>query len=103
MTRDEEKALLETIAKLRAEIEALKHPPPRAPQRFDRPYDHNIRFGMPQSAVDAMVAAVPDRLVRDLVSDGRKPVSLPGPGPGPEPIHSDRGWVNPAPLKSPPF
>ena len=101
MTRDEEKALLETVAKLQAELEAIKNPP-KAPQRFDRPYDHNIRFGMPQSTIDAMVAAVPTILVRDLVNDGRKPVSLPAAGAGPKPIPSERGWVNPAPLKSGP-
>ena len=58
---------------------------------------------MPQSAVDAMTAAVDDKLMHDIVSDHLgKPTSLPGAGAGPKPIPSERGWVKAAPLKSGP-
>jgi hypothetical protein len=87
------------LAKLRAEIEALKNPPPPPPRHFDNPYDHNIRFAMPASAVDSMTSVVGDKLMRDIVGDHLgKPTSLPAATGGPTPIHSDRGWVSPAPL-----
>jgi hypothetical protein len=58
---------------------------------------------MPQSAKEAMIGVCGDRLMRDIVNDHLgKPTSLPGPGPGPTPIPSDRGWINPRPLKNGP-
>jgi hypothetical protein len=105
-----EQELLDRIAALEAkaasqeaELQKLKYPEPPAPQRPSAPFADTIRFGMPASAVAAMTSAVDDKLMRAIVGDHLgKPISLPGPGPGPEPIKSDRGWVNPAPLKSGP-
>jgi hypothetical protein len=100
MTEIEE--LRAEIDRLKAELHDLRFPKPPVPPHRAGPYDERIRFGMPQSAVDACVAAVGDKLMRDIVGDHRgKPTSLPGPGPGPEPIPSDRGWVKPAPLAPP--
>jgi hypothetical protein len=90
------------VAKLRAELEALKPYTP-TPTRPTGPYDERIRFGMPASCVDEMSRAVGTKLMRDIVGDHLgKPTSLPGPGPGPKPIPSERGWINPAPLKNGP-
>jgi hypothetical protein len=101
MTRDEEKALLETVAKLKAELEAIKNPPKPSPTR--PPHDCSAHLGMPRNAVESMTAVVDDKLMRAIVGDHLgKPTSLPGAGPGPRPIPSERGWVNPAPLKSGP-
>jgi hypothetical protein len=92
------------VAALKAEVESLKPRSPK-PTKPQGPYDANVRFGMPPSAIEAMTNAVDDRLMRDIVSDHLgKPTSLPGPGPGPTPIPSERGWINPRPLKSgPPY
>jgi hypothetical protein len=90
------------VAALKAEVEALK-PRRSTPTKPQGPYDANIRFGMPPSAIEAMTSVVDDRLMRSIVADHvGKPTSLPGPGPGPKPIPSERGWVNPRPLKSGP-
>jgi len=58
------------------------------------------RTWVPPSVVDDLVKAVPDSLVRDLVSDIRK--SPPGPGMLPEesrPVKRGTGWAPFQPLK----
>jgi hypothetical protein len=102
MTRDEEKALLETVAKLKAELEALKNPPKPSPTR--PPHDYSAYVGgLPRSTIESMTAVVDDKLMRDIVGDHLgKPTSLPAPGPGPRPYPSDKGWIPARKLSSGP-
>jgi hypothetical protein len=61
---------------------------------------------MPQSAIDDLVKAVPDQLVRDIVQDMRHGRSEPSGLAGPEEKSAARvrgsGWQKPVELGSPP-
>jgi hypothetical protein len=97
------------IAKLEQELAALKSdkaktPAPKVEKPFVMPrYDPTANFGMPASAVRAMVEAVPDSLMRSIVGDHRT-VSQPG-GFGEPPLQSEskltikgRGWQEAVPI-----
>jgi hypothetical protein len=64
------------IAALRKRIEELeakaKPPEPFKPAPYE-PIDWTARMTMPPSALAAMVAAVPDRLIKDIVRDNQAP------------------------------
>jgi hypothetical protein len=68
----------EELAKLRREVEELKAkltpPKPFVPKPYE-PIDWTARMTMPPSALQAMVAAVPDRLIKDIVRDNQAPRS----------------------------
>jgi hypothetical protein len=104
----------EELAALKREVEELKAklapPKPFVPEPYQR-YDPTAGMCMPPSALAAMVNAVPDRVLRDIVRDNRGPSTPTGmiprsqqptgggsanvPGGG-------TGWVDPAPLGPPP-
>jgi hypothetical protein len=62
------------LAKLKARVEELERaaapPKPFVPEPYQR-YDPTAGMCMPPSALAAMVAAVPDRVMRDIVRDNR--------------------------------
>jgi hypothetical protein len=91
------------IAKLEQELAALKAKEAEGAavkKPFVMPrYDPTAGFGMPASAVRAMVDAVPDSLMRSIAGDARRK-SEPGwlkPETG-KPVEKGSGWVKPAPL-----
>jgi hypothetical protein len=73
------------IAALRKEVEELKsalsgkEDKPQPKKEFvEQPYqrhDPTAGMSMPPSALRAMVEAVPDRLIKDIVRDNRAPTS----------------------------
>ena len=83
MTEDELRAELDALKKRQGELEAKlaeadKPPsPPFKPEPRER-YDPTANFGMPRSAVKAMVAAVPESLMADLRGDALKPNPVTG-------------------------
>jgi hypothetical protein len=99
-----EKRVAELEAKLRGE------PPRRQTPEPHKPYDPTANFGMPRSAVQAMAAAVTDRLMADLRSDALKPNPVTGTsqaqltkgGNDRVQIQRGSGWVDAKPLTSPP-
>jgi hypothetical protein len=67
------------IAKLEAEVEALKaaQPKPQPKPFVEKPYqryDPTAGMSMPPSALRAMVDAVPDRLIKEIVRDNQAPL-----------------------------
>jgi len=66
------------IAALKARVEELeranKPPKPFVPEPYE-PIDWTARMTMPPSALAAMVEAVPDRLIKDIVRDNQAPLS----------------------------
>ena len=72
--KDEIAALKKKIEELEAK---LSPPKPFVPEPY-QPIDWTARMSMPQSALAAMVAAVPDRLMRDIVRDNRAPTGPTG-------------------------
>jgi hypothetical protein len=66
------------LAALKARVEELeranKSPEPFVPKPYE-PIDWTARMSMPPSALQAMVEAVPDRLIKDIVRDNRAPTS----------------------------
>jgi hypothetical protein len=67
MTRDEE------IAALKARITALEKaaapPEPFTPEPLQR-FDPTARMAMPESTLAAMIAAVPDHVMKDVIAKG---------------------------------
>jgi hypothetical protein len=72
----------EELAELKArvaELEAKMAPPkPFVPEPFQR-YDPTANFSMPKSVLEAMVAAVPDSVVKGIVAEQRTPSTAQGP------------------------
>jgi hypothetical protein len=100
-----EKRVAELEAKLQGEPpEPFKREPPA------RPIDYTANFGMPRSTVQAMAAAVDDKLMGDLRSDALKPNPVTGTsqaqltkgGNDRVQIQRGSGWVDAKPLTSPP-
>jgi hypothetical protein len=90
--------------------QADKLPAPQFKSEPHKPYDPTANFGMPRSAVEAMAAAVPDRLMADLRSDALKPNPVTGTsqaqltpdhGGGRVQIQRGSGWAEPNPLRQP--
>jgi hypothetical protein len=105
----------EKIAALEARIEELeranKPPEPFKPEPYQR-YDPTAGMCMPPSALAAMVNAVPDRVLRDIVHDNRGPRTptgmiprgqQPTGGGGPANVPgSGTGWAHETPIGPPP-
>jgi hypothetical protein len=108
MTNEEKIAALEReMAELKAKVNPPE-PKPFVPAPYQR-YDPTEGMRMPPSALRAMVDAVPDRMLRDIVRDNRGaptgpttmnpssqrggPVNVPGSG---------TGWAREIPLGPPP-
>jgi hypothetical protein len=96
----------ERIAKLEAEVEALKKAqepkPPFVAQPMER-YDPTANATMSPGTLAGMVAAVPSGLVRSVVADRAAPVDLraaPSAVPTKSPLRG--GWAEPVPLGPPP-
>jgi len=93
------------IAELEKEIARLKGEKPRPSEPWPR-YDPTAQMTMPPSAVAAMVAAVPDRLMRDIVGDARRSVQprsmIAEPQRTEEPKPKGSGFIDPVPIKPPP-
>ena len=103
------------IAALRKRIEELeakaKPPKPFVPEPY-QPIDWTARMSMAPSALRAMVEAVPDRVLRDIVRDNRAPTGPTGtiPSGSQQPTGggaanvpgSGTGWAHEIPLSPPP-
>ena len=78
MTDEAEKNPSDELAALKARVEELeranKPKEPFKPQPYE-PIDWTARMTMPPSALRAMVEAVPDRLIKDIVRDNQAPLS----------------------------
>jgi hypothetical protein len=107
-TKDELAALRKRIEELEAKA---KPPEPFVSPPYER-YDPTAGMSMPPSALAAMVAAVPDRVMRDIVRDNRGaptgPTGMiprseqPTGGGGPAASGSGTGWGHSTPLGPPP-
>jgi hypothetical protein len=112
MTSDEEfgqrlRSLEAKIAKLSAQLETMKsaaaaaaQPKPPFVRRPMPHYDPTANAQMPASAVQAMVAAVPDNLMRAIAGDHKTPAMPPLIGPSARKTGS--GWIPERPLAPPP-
>jgi len=98
------------LAKLKKEIADLKQridPPPR-PRSNYAPKDYTEGMSMDRSAMQAMIDAVPDALMRSLREDARRPNPVTSPSSmiptSNQPSETKRGsgWRESAPLTSPP-
>ena len=103
------------IAALRKRIEELeakaKPPKPFVPEPY-QPIDWTARMSMPPSALAAMVAAVPDHVIRDIVRDNRAPTGPTGAIPNSQQSSggggsanvpgSGTGWAHETPIGPPP-
>jgi len=84
----------ERIRRLEEEIARLKGEKPSFVTKPRRHYDPTEGMRMPRSALDAMVAAVPDNVMKDIVADasrGLAPRSMIPPARSPSP--KGTGWV----------
>jgi hypothetical protein len=105
---DEIAALKARVAELER---AAKPPEPFKPEPYQR-YDPTAGMCMPPSALAAMVAAVPDQMLREIaMRDNRAPTGRPGMIPNSQQSTGGgaanapgggTGWVDPAPLRPPP-
>jgi hypothetical protein len=108
----------EEIAALKARVEELeraaKPPEPFKPEPYQR-YDPTEGMRMPPSALAAMVAAVPDHVIREIaMRDGRAPTGRPGMIPNSQQSSggggsgsanvpgSGTGWAHETPIGPPP-
>src|SRR5262245_45985613 len=94
------------LAKLKEEVAALRKridPEPR-PRSTWAPRDYTEGMSMDRSAMQAMIDAVPDRLMRDLRADALKPnpVTVSRTDPQPQPVKRGTGWINERKLEPPP-
>jgi len=78
MTDEAEKKPEDELAALKARVEELeranKPSKPFVPEPYQK-YDPTANFTLPPSVVREMAAAVPDRLVKDIVRDNQGPLS----------------------------
>jgi hypothetical protein len=91
---------LEDLKRRVAELEAAAKPKPAFVRQPVERFDPTANMGLPRSVVEEMARAVPDGLVREVVAEQRRSVSLPSVGP--EQGRRGTGWVEPKPLASPP-
>src|SRR6516162_9445758 len=111
-TADKLAALEAELAAQRARVEELerkaKPPAPFDPGPYQR-YDPTAGMSMPQSAIDAMVAAEPRGFMAGVVGDSRAPTSPSSAGASgavtkvsTAPGIPGSGWRDAAPLSNPP-
>jgi hypothetical protein len=104
MTEASEGTELEALKKRVAELEkAAKPAEPFVPMPMQRP-DYTAGASMPASALAAMMAAVPESVMRGIVADAFKPNPVTG-GPNPQPtsqVQRGSGWIDERPLEPPP-
>jgi hypothetical protein len=78
MADDPNKEPSDELAALKARVEELERknepPKPFVPAPYQQ-YDPTANFTLPPSVVREMAAAVPDRLVKDIVRDNQGPLS----------------------------
>jgi hypothetical protein len=107
---DEIAALRKRIEELEAKAKPPEPKKPFVPQPHQQ-YDPTAGMCMPPSALAAMAAAVPDRMLRDIVHDNRGPRTPTGmiprsqqpTGGGPANVPgSGTGWAHQTPLGPPP-
>jgi len=92
---------LDDLKRQVAELKNQIDPPPRSPSNHPR-FDPTEGMSMPRSAMQAMIDAVPDALMRDLRSDARKPNPITGGATAPsQPVKRGSGWVDAKPLTAP--
>jgi hypothetical protein len=103
----------EELAALKREVEELKAklspPKPFVPQPHQQ-YDPTAGMCMPPSALAAMVAAVPDHVIREIaMRDNRAPTGRPGmipnsqqPSGGGPSAGDGTGWAREIPIGPPP-
>ena len=112
MTDDDKIASLkaELKAELEAEAEARAKAKPFVPIPHER-FDRTAGMSMPPSALEAMVNAVPDHVVRGVVHDNRAPTGPSSAGivPSSQSLSNVRGvvgggsgWAHEIPLSNPP-
>jgi hypothetical protein len=93
------------IAELEKELAKLKGEKPRPSEPWQK-YDPTAQMTMPPSAVAAMVAAVPDNIMRDIVGDARRSVQprsmIAEPQRTEDPKPKGTGSIDPIPIKPPP-
>ena len=94
------------LTELRKQVAKLKdqlNPPPRQPSTHPR-FDPTEGMSMPKSAMQAMIDAVPDALMRDLRGDARRPnpVNPPTPSQPTTQVQRGSGWVDERKLEPPP-
>jgi hypothetical protein len=93
---------LDDLKKQVNELKDQLNPPPRPPSTH-APRDYTEGMSMPRSAMQAMIDAVPERLMRDLRADALKPNPVTGgTAPQSERVQRRTGWHDPAPLGPPP-
>jgi hypothetical protein len=106
-TADEIAALKKKVEELEAK---LSPPKPFVPEPYQR-YDPTAGMCMPPSALAAMVAAVPDHVIREIaMRDNRAPTGRPGmipnsqqsSGGGGNVAGSGTGWAHETPIGPPP-
>jgi hypothetical protein len=91
---------------LKAQVKELKdqlNPPPRQPSTHPR-YDPTEGMSMPRLAMQAMIDAVPESVMRGLRDDAFKPNPVNPPTPS-QPQLKQRAtpnWIDERPLESPP-
>src|SRR5262245_40296442 len=93
------------LSKLKKEIADLKQriDPPPTPRSNYAPYDYTQGMSMDRAAMQAMIDAVPEALMRDLRADALKPNPVTGgAAPQSQPVQRGSGWVKPNPIESPP-
>ena len=104
------RAELELQKKKLKDLEAKVNPPPREPY-VHQPPDYTAGMSMPRSAMQAMIDAVPESVMRELRSDARKPnpvtqasssLLTTTPSAQSQPTQRGTGWRESAPITSPP-
>jgi hypothetical protein len=95
------RAELELQKKKLKDLEAKVNPPPREPY-VHQPPDYTAGMSMPRSAMQAMIDAVPESVMREIRADARKPNPVTQASSSPisttpsaqsQPPQSGTGWV----------
>src|SRR5215470_8937947 len=92
---------LEELKKRVAELEKAAKPPEPFVSDWKGPVDYTQGMSMPRSAMQAMIDAVPDRLMNDLRADALKPNPMTVSGgmtkpvaPEPPKVIGKNGWID---------
>jgi hypothetical protein len=94
---------VDDLKKQVAELRDQLNPPPRQPSTHPR-FDPTEGMSMPLNAIAAMVAAIPESVIRGIVADSFKGNPITGSS-NPQPtsqVQRGSGWAKPIPIESPP-